>query len=67
MASDMRGGSGQGFVFGDSLWLRAYGLDVRESIVNAGMRDSLGEKWKHCKVSWKGLEAQRRKSVCFSF
>jgi len=38
---------------------------VRESIANAGMRDSLGivqlsgklgEKRKHCKVGWKWLE-----------
>jgi len=51
-------------------------LDVREKIANTGMQDSFGivqpsgkpgEKRKHCKVSWKGLEAQQRKSVRFSF
>jgi len=46
-------------------------LDVRESIANAGMRDSFGimqlsgkpgEKWK---VSRKELEARRRKVLVF--
>jgi len=51
-------------------------LYVRESIANAGMRDSFGivqlsgkpgEKRKHCKTSVKELEARRWESVCFSF
>jgi len=60
------------------LWLRlwAFGLYVRESIANAGMRDSFGivqlsgkpgEKRKHCKISRTELEARRWESVCFPF
>jgi len=73
-----RRGSGHGFVSGDPVWLRVYGLASGvfvESIVKAGMRDSFGtvqpsgkpgEKRKHCKVSVKGLEARRQQqSVCF--
>jgi len=71
---------GHRFVFGESLWLRAYVsasgvcLDVWESIANAGMRDSFGivrpsgkpgEKRRNCKLSRKALEARRRESVCF--
>ena len=57
-----------------------FGLYVRESIANAGMRDSLGivqlsgkpgekpgEKRKHCKASVRELKARRWESVCFSF
>jgi len=64
------------------IWLRlwALGLYVRETIANAGMRDSFGivqlsgksgerpgEKWKHCKASMGELEARWRESGCFSF
>jgi len=41
-------GFGHRFVFGDSLWLQVYVsasgvcLDIRESIANARMHDSLG-------------------------
>jgi len=57
-----------------------FGLYVRESIANAGMRDSFGivqlsgkpgekpgEKRKHCKASVRELKARRRESVCFPF
>ena len=65
---------------GGSLWLLVYGsapgvcLGIRESIANAGMRNSfgvvqlsgkLGEKRKYCRVGQKELEDQRRESVCF--
>jgi len=68
--------SGTRFSFGCTVRLPVFCLDVRESIANAGMCDRFGimqlsgkpgEKRKHCKVSWKGLEAQWRKSVCFPF
>jgi len=60
------------------MWLRlwAFGLYVRESIANAGMRDSFGivqlsgkpgGKRKHCKASVKKLEARRWETVCLSF
>jgi len=64
------------FGFGYTVWLWALGLYVRESIANAGMRDSFGivqlsgkpgEKGKYCKISRKALEAQRWQSVCFLF
>ena len=69
-----------GSIFGDSLWLRVYGsasgvgLDLRESIANAGMCDSfrivqlsgkLGGEWKYCKVSRKELEVRRGKVFVF--
>jgi len=64
------------FGFGYTVRLWAFGLHVRESIVNAGMRDSFGivqlsekpgEKRKYCKISRKELEARRWESVCFPF
>jgi len=60
--------------FGYTVRPQAVCLDVRESIVNAAMRDSFGivqllgkprEKRKHCEVRRKELKAWRRKSVCF--
>ena len=54
----------------------AFGLYVRESIANAGMRGSFGiaqlsgkpgEKRKHCKASVKELEARRRRGKVFVF
>ena len=62
--------SGIRFGFGYTVRLRAFCLDIRESIANAGMRDSFRivqlsgkprEKWKHCKVSVKELEPGGRK------
>ena len=60
--------------FGFWYAVRVFGLYVRESIANAGMRNSFGsatsgkaEKRKYCKVSWKELEAWRWESVCFPF
>jgi len=64
------------FGFGYTVRLWAFGLYVRESIANAGMRDSFGilqlsgkseEKRKYCKISRKELEARRWESVCFLF
>jgi len=58
------------------LRLRVFCLNVRESIANAGMRDSFeimqlsgkpGEKRKYCKITRKELEARRWESVCFPF
>ena len=49
------------FGFGHTVRLRVFGLYVRESNANAGMRDSFGivqlsgkpgEKRKYCKISW---------------
>jgi len=57
------------FGFGHTVRLWAFGLYVRESTANAGMRDSFGivqlsgesgEKWKHGKASVRDLEAQRQ-------
>ena len=57
------------------VWIWAFGLYVRESIANAGMRDSFGivqlsgkpgEKQKHCKASVRGLEARRWEKCLFS-
>jgi len=66
------------FGFGYTVWLRAFGLYVRESIANAGMRDSFGimqlsgkpgekpgEKRKHCKTSVRGLETGGGKVFVF--
>ena len=62
------------FGFGYTVLLRAFCLDVRESIGNAGMRDSLGivqlsgkpgEKREHCKVSVKELAPGGRKVFVF--
>ena len=56
------------FGFGNTVRLWAFGLYVRESIANAGMRDSFGivqlwgkpgEKRKYCKISRKEPEARR--------
>jgi len=68
------------FGFGYTVRLWAFGLCVRESIANAGMRDSFrivqlsgkpgekpGEKRKHCKASVKELEVRRWEGVCFPF
>jgi len=61
---------------GIRFWLWAVDLYVRESIANAGMRDSFGilqlsgkpeEKRKYCKISRKELEARSWESVCFPF
>jgi len=64
------------------IWLRLWAFDlyVRESIANAGMRDSFGivrlsgkpgkkprEKRKHCKASVKELEARGWEKCLFSF
>ena len=63
------------FGFWYRIRLRAFCLDVRESIANAGMRNSFrivqlsgkpGEKRKYYKVNRKELEAWRREGVCFS-
>jgi len=62
------------FGFGYTVWLWAFGLYVRGSIANAGMRDSFGiiqlsgkpgEKRKHCKTSVRGLEAGGGKVFVF--
>ena len=62
--------------FGYTVRLWVFGLYVRESIANAGMRDSFGivqlsgkpgEKRKYCKPSVRELEAQGSEIVCFSF
>jgi len=54
------------FGFRYAVWLWPFGLYVRESIANAGRRDSLGivqlsgkpgEKRKYCKISRRDLEA----------
>jgi len=64
------------FGFGYTVRLWAFGLYFRESIANAGMRDSFGivqlsgkpgEKRKDCKASVNELEVRRRESVCFPF
>jgi len=68
------------FGFGYTVRVCAFGWCVRESIANAGMRDSFGiaqlsgkpgekpgEKRKHCKASVRDLEARRWESFCFSF
>jgi len=64
------------FGFGYMVQHWAFGLYVRESIANAGVRDSFwtarlpgkpGEKRKYCKISWKELEARRWESDCFPF
>jgi len=56
------------FGFGYMVQHWAFGLYVRGSIANAGVRDSFwivqlsgkpGEKRKYCKISWKELEARR--------
>jgi len=61
-----------GFRYTVRLW--AFGLHVRKSIANAGMRDSFGivrlsekpgEKRKYCEISRKELEARVWESVCF--
>jgi len=66
--------SGIRFGFGYTIRLRAFCLDVWESIANAGIRDSfgieqlsgkLGEKRKHCKVSVKTLEVGGCRSGVF--
>ena len=60
------------------IWLQlwAFGLYVRESIANAGMRGSFGivqlsgkpgEEPKHCKARVRGLEARRWEKCLFSF
>ena len=65
-------GTRVGFGYAVRLW--AFGFYVRESIENAGMRDSFGiaqlsgkpgEERKYCKISRKELEARRWESVCF--
>jgi len=70
VASDMRWG------FGYMVRLWAFGLCVRESIANAGMRDSFGivqlsgkpgEKRKHCKANVRGLQAWWEWNSLFSF
>ena len=62
------------FGFGYTVRLWAFGLKVRESIANAGVRDGFGiaqlsgepgEKRKHCKISRKELEARRWKVFVF--
>jgi len=64
------------FGFGYMVRLCAFGLYVRGSIANAGMRDSFGivqlsgkpgEKRKYCKISRKELEARGWESVCLPF
>jgi len=66
--------SGTRFGFMHTVPLQASCLDVRESIANAGMRDSSvivqlsekpGEKRKYCKVSRKELKVRSWESVCF--
>ena len=61
---------------GIGLRLWAFDLYVRESIANAGMRNSFGivqlsgkpgERRKHCKTSVGGLEARRQWDSLFSF
>jgi len=61
--------------FGYMVRLWAFGLYVRESIANAGMRDSFGivqlsgkpgENRKHCKASVRGQEARRQWDSLFS-
>jgi len=62
------------FGFGYTVRLWAFGLYVRESIANAGMRDNFGivqlsgkpgEKRGYCKISRKELEARRSESIGF--
>jgi len=62
------------FGFGNTVRLCAPGLYVRESIANAGMRDSFGivqlsgkpgEKRENCKISRKKLEAGGGKVFVF--
>ena len=87
MAMDMRTGSGHmapasgmglssetRFGFGYTVRLWTFELYVRESIANAGMRDSFGivqlsgepgEKRKYCRISRKELEARGWEGVCF--
>jgi len=64
------------FGFGYTVRLWVFGLYVRESIANKGMRDSFwivqlsgkpGEKLKYCKINRKELEARRWESYCFPF
>jgi len=64
------------FGFGYRVWLWAFGLYVRETIANAGIRHSFGivqvsgkpgEKRKYCKISRKELEPRRWEGVCFPF
>jgi len=64
------------FGFGYAVRVWAFGLYVRESIANTGMRDSFGiaqlsgnpgEKRRHCKASVRELEARRWESACFPF
>ena len=64
------------FGFGYTVQFWAFGLYVRESIANAGMRDSFGiaqlsgklrEKREYCKINRKELEARRWESDCFPF
>jgi len=64
------------FGFGYTVRPWAFGLYVRESIANGGVRDSFGivqlsgkpgEKRKYCKISRTELEARRWECVCFPF
>jgi len=75
-ASGMGLSSKSRFSFGYAVWLWAFGLYVRESIANTGMRDSfgivqipgkLGEKREYCMINRKELAARRWESVCFPF
>jgi len=63
------------FGFGYTVRIWVFGLYVRESIANAGIRDSFGivqlsgkpgEKRKYCEISRKELEA-RRWEIVFPF